>query len=101
MFVKNEVSLWHRYPNDGWALGTHKSDDPGQIIATLIHYLHLCTHKYLEISNNNTPGLYSNRVKHRNGTAGQSVPAMQHHVSETLADRCPIFGCLSFNIQPL
>lgn len=75
MFVKNEVSLWHRYPNDGWALGTHKSD-PGQIIATLIHYLHLCTHKYLEISNNNKPGLYSNRVKHRNGTAGQSVPAM-------------------------
>jgi len=59
---------------------TNKSDDPGQIIATLIHYLHLCTHKYLEISNNNTPGLYSNRVKHRNGAAGQSVPAMQHHV---------------------
>lgn len=35
------------HTNDGWALGTQKSDDPGQIIATLVHYLHLCTHKYL------------------------------------------------------
>lgn len=69
-----------------------------QLLSFIIYIcVHINTQKYLTIINQG----YTVTESSTEMAPLVSVPAMQHHVSETLADRCPIFGCLSFNIQPL